>query len=92
MITKEHLALAGRIKDLMAAYRENEDIIQIGAYAAGSSERVDKSIKAHDALESFLRQDRAEKSDFGTTLKRLREIDALVASAKPKQNQAQQSK
>jgi flagellum-specific ATP synthase len=92
VISKEHLGLSGRIKDLMAAFRENEDLIQIGAYTPGTSDRVDKSIKAHDALESFLRQDRAEKSDFGTTLKRLREIDALVASAKPKQNQAQQSK
>jgi flagellum-specific ATP synthase len=75
VVSGDHLGMSGRIKDLMSAYRENEDLIQIGAYAAGTSERVDKSIKVHDALEAFLRQGRTEKSDIGDTLKRLADID-----------------
>ncbi len=78
VVSKQHLGLSGRVKDLMAAYRESEDLIQIGAYAAGTSDRVDKSIKVHNALESFLRQDRAETSEFAVTLKRLSEIDSLA--------------
>ncbi len=92
VVSKEHLALSGRIKDLMAAYRENEDLIQIGAYAQGTSERVDKSIKVHDVLETFLKQDRTEKCDFSATLARLSEIDALVAAPKQKQSPAQPSR
>jgi len=79
VISGDHLSLAGRIKDLMSAYRENEDLIQIGAYAAGTNDRVDRSIKVHDALESFLRQGRTEKSDLGDTIKRLTEIDKKAA-------------
>jgi flagellum-specific ATP synthase len=84
VVSNEHLGLSGRIKDLMAAYRESEDLIQIGAYAQGTSERVDKSIKVHDILESFLKQDRVEKSEFLATLKRLAEIDALASAPKLK--------
>ncbi len=76
--SKEHLALSGRIKDLMAAYRENEDLIQIGAYSQGTNERVDRAMKIHDRLEAFLRQDRSDSCAFETALARLREIDAAA--------------
>ena len=76
--TAEHRRVAGNIKDLMAAYRENEDLIQIGAYAPGTISRVDKSIRIHDILESFLRQDREEEVTSGVSLARLVEIASMV--------------
>jgi flagellum-specific ATP synthase len=81
--SKEHLALSGRVKDLMAAYRENEDLIQIGAYAQGTNERVDRAIKIHDRLNNFLRQDRSDASSFETTLARLREFDMAGQARAP---------
>jgi flagellum-specific ATP synthase len=66
-----HLATAGVVKDLAAAYRENEDLIQIGAYVAGSNDRVDRAIKINDSLMAFLRQDRTETSTFEATVTRL---------------------
>jgi FliI/YscN family ATPase len=80
VISEDHLTCAGRVKDLMAAYRENEDLIQIGAYAQGTSDRVDRAIKAHDALESFLRQDRKEKCGFSASVARLKEIEVLAGA------------
>ena len=74
VVAKEHMSNAGRMKDLAAAYRENEDLIQIGAYAPGSSERVDRAIKIHEPLAVFLRQDRTEKVSFDDTVKRLSEL------------------
>lgn len=82
VISDDHRACAGRVKDLMAAYRENEDLIQIGAYAQGTSERVDKAIKVHDALDSFLRQDRNEKCGFEASVARLKEIEVLAGARK----------
>ncbi|MFP4014339.1 MAG: FliI/YscN family ATPase [Chitinispirillaceae bacterium] len=70
----DHLALSGKVKDAMAAYKESEDLIQIGAYAAGSNERVDKAIKLDAPLNSFLRQARDSKTSFDETLKKLTEI------------------
>jgi flagellum-specific ATP synthase len=79
IISDEHRDLSGRIKDLMAAYRENEDLIQIGAYVQGASGRTDRALKIHDQLDLFLRQPPKEVSGFQTTLSRLKEIDALAA-------------
>ncbi len=83
VVSEEHLTLAGRMKDLMAAYRENEDLIQIGAYVTGTNERVDRSIKVHDRLELFLRQDRKENINFESVLSQLKEIDTRTATRTP---------
>ena len=74
VITREHLDAAGRIKDYLAAYRESEDLIQIGAYAAGSSERVDKAIRIYTPMQAFLRQTREEKCNFAEGVERIRQI------------------
>ena len=82
VISEEHLACVGRIKDLMAAYRENEDLIQIGAYVAGTSERVDRAIKVHAVLGSFLRQNFKEKCGFEESVARIKEIEAAAGARK----------
>ena len=73
-----HSKISSMVKDYMAAYRENEDLIQIGAYAAGSSERVDKAIKLNGPLNEYLRQDRNEKSDFEESNRNLIELVRAV--------------
>jgi flagellum-specific ATP synthase len=60
VISPEHMQTVTQLKDLMATYREHEDLIQIGAYAAGSNERVDKAIKLDEPMRTFLRQKRDE--------------------------------
>jgi flagellum-specific ATP synthase len=71
---KEHLAVAGKLRDVMAAYKENEDLIQIGAYAQGTNERIDKAIKVQGPLNEFLRQARDASSTLDETLKKMNEI------------------
>ncbi|MBN1982758.1 MAG: FliI/YscN family ATPase [Chitinivibrionales bacterium] len=78
VVTKEHLALAARAKNLLAIYKENEDLIQIGAYATGSNLRIDKAIKAHDGLQKFLRQDKNEKASFAANIASLEAIVSQV--------------
>jgi flagellum-specific ATP synthase len=82
VVAPEHFAVAGRMKDLAAAYRENEDLIQIGAYASGSSDRVDRAIRINEPFKAFLRQDRTDKAVFEETVKRLTEL-ARVAGVAP---------
>ncbi|MBD3344696.1 MAG: flagellar protein export ATPase FliI [Chitinivibrionales bacterium] len=74
VITDDHRQLVGYVKDYLAAYKENEDLIQIGAYAEGSSERVDKAIKLFRPVDEFLRQDRKEKCSFKQSLAILKQI------------------
>ncbi|WP_345240032.1 flagellar protein export ATPase FliI [Pontibacillus salipaludis] len=53
---KEHLEAAVRMRNLLATYEENQELIQIGAYRKGSSKEVDEAIQYHPKLISFLKQ------------------------------------
>ncbi|MBD3316199.1 MAG: FliI/YscN family ATPase, partial [Chitinivibrionales bacterium] len=79
VITPEHYQTVARLKDLMAAYRENEDLIQIGAYAMGSSERVDRAIRINDYITAFLRQGTKECSGYDETVAALQRIESVMA-------------
>ncbi len=65
---------AGRLKEALATYRKAEDLINIGAYVAGSSPRIDHAIKMIDRINAYLKQDIAERVSFaesGAQLKAL---------------------
>ncbi len=57
IVSSRHLELAGRIRSVLAVYRENEDLINIGAYAAGSNTKIDYAISRIDKINTFLTQD-----------------------------------
>lgn len=52
----EHKKSAGRIKELLATYRDAEDLINIGAYVKGSSKKIDESIFCNEGINNFLKQ------------------------------------
>ncbi len=57
VVSKEHRVVASHLRDLMAAYRENEDLINVGAYSKGSNPKVDKAMLIHDSLMQLLKQE-----------------------------------
>ncbi|MCR4892457.1 MAG: FliI/YscN family ATPase, partial [Lachnospiraceae bacterium] len=48
--TKEHKALAGKLKSVLATYQEAEDLINIGAYQKGSNAKIDYAITKIDTV------------------------------------------
>jgi flagellum-specific ATP synthase len=56
VVSEAHFAAASKVRDLMATYREAEDLINIGAYVAGSNPRVDLAIARNETIKSFMRQ------------------------------------
>jgi flagellar biosynthesis/type III secretory pathway ATPase len=78
VVDSEHLNIAGTLKDYMAVYRENEELINIGAYAPGSNEKIDRAIKLHEPLNGFLRQNRNEKNSFDESYSGLKELAKTV--------------
>ena len=56
LLTPEQIDLTGRAREHMATYRKNQDLINIGAYPAGSSPIIDEAIRLHEPLRRFLRQ------------------------------------
>ena len=62
--TKEHKTMAGKLKNVMATYQEAEDLINIGAYKAGSNNNIDYAIEKIDQVNAFLCQSTEDKFDF----------------------------
>jgi flagellum-specific ATP synthase len=56
LLKPEQLALAGGAREHLAVYRRNQDLINIGAYPAGSNAAIDQAIMLRDPLNKFLRQ------------------------------------
>lgn len=74
IISQEDRATAMKTRELLATFREAEDLINIGAYVKGSNPKIDDAIKKNPDLESFLKQG-MEEADFNEDLwGRLREI------------------
>lgn len=84
----DHQDWAGRIKEWMALYNQNEDLINIGAYAKGSNPKVDQAIASIDRINTFLRQKVDEKGDWDTTRALMQAIvrsaEAMGASNAPR--------
>jgi len=57
---EEHGQAARTIRELLAAYRDHEDLISIGAYRRGSNPAVDVALEMQEPLQAFLRQRVAE--------------------------------
>lgn len=72
--TPEHVAAAARVRELLAAYEEAADLIQIGAYVPGSDARVDAARALQPAIEALLRQPPDEVTGRAETIARLRAI------------------
>ena len=66
--------LTRRLKQLMASYQRNRDLINVGAYRAGSDPQIDMAIAMHARIEKFLQQDVQERAGIEQSL---RELSAL---------------
>lgn len=69
--TDEHRHAAHRLLDMMATYREAEDLINIGAYVKGSNPRIDEALRNWEKIRVFLRQKADEKTDFDESIAQL---------------------
>ena len=69
--TREHKQLAGKLKNVMATYNEAEDLINIGAYKAGSNPEIDYAISKIQEVNAFLQQDVNDKFTFEETIQLL---------------------
>ena len=74
--TKEHKQVANKLKNVLATYGEAEDLINIGAYKAGSNKEIDYAISKIGAVNKFLMQQVDEKFTFDETVELLKGIFA----------------
>ena len=75
-------------RELLAAYRDHEDLISIGAYRRGANRAVDLAIEMLEPMQTFLKQKIDERSSVADAVAALRElhqkcVQKAASSAKP---------
>lgn len=75
--TQDHLKGAQKMRELIANYEKNRDLILLGAYKRGSDARVDESIDRNQDIEKFLKQGTHEKDSFQATVASMRAVAGL---------------
>jgi len=79
VVAPEAMTLAGQARRMLATYRDAEDLISIGAYAAGSDPDIDEARRLDGPLRRFLSQGREEAADLETSRAALQAV--LAGSA-----------
>lgn len=69
-----HKNVASYARDLLATYKNSEDLINIGAYVKGSNKKVDLSIQYYDEIIKYLRQGMNEHCSFQESIDMLGKI------------------
>ena len=72
--TAEQKNAAAKLRDAMATYRRTEDLINLGAYVAGASPKVDAAVRVRESMEDFLKQAPDVKVTLQETLLRMADL------------------
>lgn len=90
LVNPDHLRAAQRLKQLMAAYQQSEDLISIGAYQNGSNPQVDVAIQIRDTLLKYLQQSFPSAPTLSAAtedlVKLAKQADALMIAAQARSN------
>ncbi|MFN8224900.1 MAG: FliI/YscN family ATPase [Gaiellales bacterium] len=62
LVSPEIAEAAGRLRETLAVYRQNQDLITLGAYVRGSDPAVDDAIELYPEINDFLRQGQSERT------------------------------
>jgi len=54
--SREHLDVASKFKEVLATYRQSEDLINIGAYKSGSNPGIDYAVAHIAEMQKFMKQ------------------------------------
>jgi FliI/YscN family ATPase len=83
LVSADHRRAADDVRRLLAAYRDAQDLISLGAYQHGSNATIDRALRLKDAIDGFLCQRPDEFTSMDEAIARLMRIDAPLPSLKP---------
>ncbi len=66
------------LREALSEHRRSEDLINLGAYVAGSNAKLDSAIRLRGEINAFLRQDTAESTRLPDTIRRMTELAAKL--------------
>ncbi len=77
VVSPEQLAASRRFRQLYSSYRQNRDLISVGAYQKGSDPRVDEAIARWPEVSAFMQQDVRTPNAYADSV---RELDAMLGA------------
>jgi flagellum-specific ATP synthase len=78
LIGREQLQAASKVRQALSALEESRDLIELGAYTAGTNPSLDAAIRARPEINDFLRQDTSAGFSIAESLTRLQAIAASL--------------
>ncbi|PKM06136.1 MAG: flagellar protein export ATPase FliI [Gammaproteobacteria bacterium HGW-Gammaproteobacteria-4] len=77
IVPRQHLQSAQRLRQLYSAYRQQRDLIAVGAYQKGSDPRVDEAIARWPEISAFLQQSVDQRAGLAASVKELDQVLAV---------------
>jgi len=74
LVDEEHRRAAGRLREVLATYERQRDLVLLGAYRKGADKATDDALARLPAVEAFLRQRRDERVSFADSRRALIEL------------------
>jgi type III secretion protein N (ATPase) len=79
IVSDEHKKAAGKLREVLATYEKQRDLIILGAYQYGTDPKTDYAIDKIEAVETFLKQSTHDNQGFEETVQRMVELFADAA-------------
>lgn len=74
LVSPEELKMSNKLRRLWAVYEQNADLVQVGAYEAGTNPELDDAIRLRAQMVTFLQQDMHLGEDYQITRNQLRQL------------------
>jgi len=71
---ESEIQIISEARDLLSVYKQNEDLINVGAYVKKSNPKIDRAIEKFDRIDSFLKQRYDQVSTRESSFQQLSEI------------------
>lgn len=82
VVDAAHRTAAANVRRVLAVWRDIEDLVNIGAYAAGANVEFDTAVRMKPAIDEFLQQSMTDRADFDDTRRRLVELADKIEAAR----------
>ena len=74
VVAEEHTQAANKLREVLAAYEKNRDLILLGAYNYGTDSNVDYAIDKIEEVENFLKQRTEESTPMDDTVQHMLDL------------------
>ncbi len=74
LVSPEELKMSNKLRRLWAVYEQNADLVQVGAYEAGTNPELDDAIRLRAQMVTFLQQDMHLGEDYQVTRNQLKQL------------------